>query len=88
VEQIAVEKQHGALSFRLRKRGEVVGRAGGSSGNRVYVRFDGEDKQVSIRPYLLRVVVAAVDTVPPTTGHIIDQLNDLRPAPAGDDHDR
>jgi hypothetical protein len=89
VEQVDVDKQYGALSARLGKQGEVVYVPVDHRGNRVHVRFDGEDKPVTIRPHLLRVVVAAIDTVPLTTGHIIDQLNDLRPAPAGDDdHDR
>lgn len=30
--------------------------SGGSSGERVAVRFDGEDQPVSIRPHLLQVV--------------------------------
>jgi hypothetical protein len=48
-----VAKEHGALSHRLGKRAEVIGR---TRGNRLRVRFDGEDRQISIRPHLVRVV--------------------------------
>ena len=78
VEQVGVAKQFGALSSRLGMRGVVTGRARGSNGNRLHVRFDRETKPVLIRPHLLRVV-------PVTTEIIIKQLGDLRPA--GDDHD-
>jgi hypothetical protein len=78
VEQVGVAKQFGALSSRLGVRGVVTGRARGSNGNRLHVRFDRETKPVLIRPHLLRVV-------PVTTEIIIKQLGDLRPA--GDDHD-
>ena len=79
VEQIEVEKQHGALRSRLRKQGVVVGRAGGTNGNRVYVLFDGENEQVSIRPYLVRVLPADTGTPPLTAEHIIEQLDGLLP---------
>lgn len=52
VEQVAVAKEHGALSRRLGQRGEVVGRAP----TRLWVRFDGEQRPVSVRPHLVRVV--------------------------------
>jgi hypothetical protein len=55
VEQVEVAKEHGALSHRLGKRAEVIGR---SRSNRLRERFDGEDKSVSIRPHLVRVVTA------------------------------
>ncbi|MFZ0873697.1 MAG: hypothetical protein WAN20_04010 [Pseudonocardiaceae bacterium] len=55
VEQVKVAKEHGALSHRVGKRAEVIGR---SQSNRLRVRFDGEDKPVSIRPHLVRVVTA------------------------------
>jgi hypothetical protein len=86
VEQIHVDKQYGALSSRLGKRGVVVGRAGGTSGNRVYVEFDGENKQVSIRPHLVLLLPTETET-PLSAAHIVGQLRDLwLPAPAGDDH--
>lgn len=53
VEQVAIGKEHGALTSRLRKRGDVIrwGR-----GSRLRVRFAGETALVSIRPHLVRVV--------------------------------
>jgi hypothetical protein len=66
VEQVAVAKERGALPSRLRKRAEVLGRSGG---NRLYVRFDGEHRKVSIRPHLVRVI---------TTEHIVSKLEELR----------
>lgn len=62
VEQVEVAKEHGALSRRLGMRAEVIGR---SQSNRLRVRFDGEDKPVSIRPHLVRVVPA---------GSIVEEL--------------
>jgi hypothetical protein len=53
VEQVLVAKEYGGLPHRLRKRAQVIGR---SRSNRLYVRFDGEDRQVSIRPHLVRVI--------------------------------
>lgn len=52
VEQIAVDRLHGALRSRLRKHGQVVGRGT----NRLYVRFDGENQAASVRPHLMRVL--------------------------------
>ncbi|MGH3975232.1 MAG: hypothetical protein ACRDS9_18165 [Pseudonocardiaceae bacterium] len=52
VEQVAAAKEHGALSRRLGQRGEVVDRAP----TRLWVRFDGEQRPVSVRPHLVRVV--------------------------------
>jgi hypothetical protein len=80
VEQVAVGKERGALASRLGKRGEVLGRALGSNGNRLYVRFDGEETQVSIRPHLVRVIPATL-----SAEHIVDQLRDLV-AEIGDRH--
>lgn len=92
MEQVGVAKEHGALHRRLGKRGEVVGR---SSGNRLYVRFDGEDARVSIRPHLLRVLTTAgvggaggdADDARLSVEHIIFQLRELLPV-IGDGHDR
>jgi hypothetical protein len=58
VEQVAVAKEHGAQSARLHQRGEVI-RCGSGTGRghlRLYVRFQGEDESVSIRPHLVRVI--------------------------------
>jgi hypothetical protein len=52
VEQVEVDRSHGALRSRLGKRGEVVGR---SRGSRLYVRFEGEAGPTSLRPHLVRV---------------------------------
>lgn len=76
IEQVAIAKEHGALTSRLRKRGEVIrwGR-----GSRLQVRFDGETKPVSIRPHLVRVIALSA-------GRIITELEQLRelvPDPAG-----
>lgn len=52
VQQVAVAKEYGALSSRLHQQAEVVDRRG----SRLVVRFDGEEKAVSIRPHLVRVL--------------------------------
>lgn len=67
VEQVLVDRAHGALAFRLGKQAQVLRR---SRGTRLVVRFDGEDQPVSIRPDLVRVR-------PVNTGQIIDQLKQL-----------
>ncbi|MGH8996026.1 MAG: hypothetical protein ACRDYB_08375, partial [Acidimicrobiales bacterium] len=72
VEQIAVAKEHGALRCRLHQRGVVIGRPR-RGGNRLYVRFDGEDTEVSIRPHLLRLVPRVV-----SAEQIVEQLEQLR----------
>jgi hypothetical protein len=53
IEQIDVGKKHGALPSRLHKQGRVLGRGT----TRLIVQFDKEDKAVSIRPHLVRVLV-------------------------------
>lgn len=50
VRQVGVYRDHGALTSRVGKDGEVVGYTGGS---RLRVRFDGEDTVVTIRPFYL-----------------------------------
>ncbi len=50
VEQIAVASEHGATAVRLGKRGRVIRRVR----DRLHVRFDGEDKDHTIRPHLGR----------------------------------
>ena len=73
VEQVLVDRAHGALASRLGKRAQVLRR---SRGSRLVVRFEGEDQPVRIRPDLVRVR-------PVSTGQIIDQLqqlHDLLPA--------
>ncbi|MGH3846697.1 MAG: hypothetical protein ACRDS0_35550 [Pseudonocardiaceae bacterium] len=72
VEQVAVAKEHGALRGRLHKRGVVIGRPQ-RGGNRLYVRFDGEDTEVGIRPHLLRLVPRVV-----SAEQIVEQLEQLR----------
>jgi hypothetical protein len=52
VEQITVANEYGGHSSRLHQRGEVVDRRG----SRLVVLFDGENKPVSIRPHLVRVL--------------------------------
>ncbi|MGH3721442.1 MAG: hypothetical protein ACRDRI_21850 [Pseudonocardiaceae bacterium] len=47
-------KEYGALPSRLHKQGQVLGRGT----TRLNVRFDNEDKPVSIRPHLVRVLEA------------------------------
>jgi len=62
VTQIAVAKEHGALSARRNKHavvtqlGTVTGR-----GYRIRVRFDGETESVTIRPHLVRVLPTETD---------------------------
>lgn len=57
VEQVAVAKEHGALSARLHQRGDVIRRGQRGRGHlRLYVRFQGDTEPVSIRPHLVRVI--------------------------------
>jgi hypothetical protein len=52
VEQVAVDKDHGALKERLHQRGQVTGR-----GTRlIYVRFDQGDQLIALRPHHVRVI--------------------------------
>ena len=67
VEQVLVDRAHGALASRLGKQAQVIRR---SRGTRLVVRFDGETEPGSIRPDLVRVR-------PVNTGQIIDQLQQL-----------
>jgi hypothetical protein len=73
VEQIEIAPDYGALRSRLHQRGEVICRRG----CRLYVRFDGEQERVSIRPHLVRVV-------PLSIAHIITQLDSLHREHAAD----
>jgi hypothetical protein len=68
VEQVLVDRAHGALASRLGKRAQVIRRSWGS---RLVVRFDGEDQPVSIPPDLVRLR-------PVSTEQIIGQLEQLR----------
>ncbi|MGH3809818.1 MAG: hypothetical protein ACRDRU_25000 [Pseudonocardiaceae bacterium] len=52
VEQVAVARKYGAVPSRLGKQGQVLGRGN----TRLKVRFDDENKPVSIRPHLVRVL--------------------------------
>lgn len=52
VEQIAVDKAHGAHPDRLHHQGEVIGQSAGL----VYIRFDrGDHSPFALRPHLVRV---------------------------------
>jgi hypothetical protein len=68
VEQVLVDRAHGALTSRLGKQAQVIRRCRGS---RLVVRFDGETQPVSIRPDLVRLR-------PVSTEQIIGQLEQLR----------
>lgn len=57
VEQIAVNKDHGALPSRLHQHGEVIGRGT----DLLYVRFQGENQLVGLRPHLVRVFTTPDD---------------------------
>jgi hypothetical protein len=48
VQQIGVDKTHGALQSRLHSSAEVIAYGRGS---RLHVRFDGEERVVTIRPH-------------------------------------
>ncbi|MEO7193723.1 MAG: hypothetical protein ABIZ05_02715 [Pseudonocardiaceae bacterium] len=52
VEQIRVDKNHGALPARLHQKGQVVGR----SRYLIYVRFDLDQRLICLRPNLVRVI--------------------------------
>jgi hypothetical protein len=54
VEQIAVDKAHGALPSRLHQQGDVIGR----SAHLVYVRFERGHQLIALRPHLVRVLDA------------------------------
>lgn len=55
VQQVAIAKEHGALTSRLNKQGQVVGR----TTTRLTVLFDGDAKPGNIRPHLVRVITPA-----------------------------
>jgi hypothetical protein len=64
IEQIAVDKSHGALPSRLHQQGQVVGRGT----TRLTVRFDHENHLVRIRPHLVRVLTTSNAHSPPSRG--------------------
>lgn len=66
VEQIAVAKEHGALSSRLHQQGDVVDRRG----TRLILRFGAEEKPVSIRPHLVRVLAQVKTPRPDHPQHV------------------
>lgn len=68
VEQVLVDRAHGAMASRLGKQAQVLRR---SRGSRLVVCFDGENDPVSIRPDLLRLR-------PVSTEQIVGQLEQLR----------
>ncbi len=55
VEQISVNSDYGAMPSRLHQQGRVVGRGK----NRLHVRFDVDNKVVSVRPHLVRVLTTS-----------------------------
>ena len=57
IEQVVVDKSHGALPSRSHKQGQVVGRGH----TRLIVRFDDEHNVVHIRPHLVRVLTTPND---------------------------
>ena len=52
VEQVAVDKIHGALRDRLHERGQVIGRGP----HLIYVLFDRADQLIALRPHHVRVI--------------------------------
>lgn len=54
VEQVAVDKNHGALRFRLHMRGQVVD----WGTHLLYVRFENGNHLIALRPYHVRVLKA------------------------------
>lgn len=55
VEQVAVDKNHGALRERLHQRGQVIGRGH----HLIYVRFDHGNRLIALRPHHVRVIKAS-----------------------------
>jgi hypothetical protein len=66
IEQVAVDKSHGALPSRLHQQGHVLGRGT----TRLSVRFDGETTVVGIRPHLVRVLTTPSEDSPPSRGDV------------------
>jgi hypothetical protein len=54
VEQVVVDKEHGALPSRLHQQGQVVGRGT----NLLYIRFDHGGQLIALRPHLVRLLDA------------------------------
>ncbi|MGH3572591.1 MAG: hypothetical protein ACRDUW_12280 [Pseudonocardiaceae bacterium] len=52
VEQITVDKSHGALPDRLHQQGQVIGRGT----HLIYVRFDHGGQLIALRPHHVRVL--------------------------------
>ena len=52
VEQVVVDKEHGALASRLHYQGQVVGRGT----TLVYMLFDHDSQLIALRSHLLRVL--------------------------------
>jgi hypothetical protein len=52
VEQVAVDKAHGAHPARLHQQGQVIGQ----SADLVYVRFEHDHQLIALRPHLVRVL--------------------------------
>jgi hypothetical protein len=54
VEQVVVDKKHGALPSRLHQQGQVIGQ----SAHLLYVRFNHENQLIALWPHLVRVLEA------------------------------
>jgi hypothetical protein len=54
VEQITVDKAHGALPCRLHQQGQVIGR----DAHLLYVRFECDNQMIALRPHLVRLINA------------------------------
>jgi hypothetical protein len=59
VEQVVVDKEHGALASRLHQQGQVIGRGT----TRLQVRFD-DNQVMSLWPHLVRVLDKTPDGNP------------------------
>ncbi len=79
VEQIGVNSDYGAMPSRLHQQGRVVGRGK----NRLYVRVDVDDKLVSVRPHLVRVLPQRAVSDAARTGHPGRDRRDRTPVRGG-----
>ena len=57
VEQVTVDKGHGALPSRLHQQGQVIGRGT----HLIYVRFDHGGQRIALRPHHVRVIETSGD---------------------------
>jgi hypothetical protein len=52
VEQITVDKEHGAQPARLHQQGQAIGRGT----HLIYIRFDRDNQTIALWPHLVRVL--------------------------------